>query len=346
MSKNTQQKKIRFIDSDYNLLFMIPDGGSIRITFADGLTSIRDCHYMDAHHTQIGNTVYHICEFAEIMEKNGSQYAPVEPASLPDMCYTVLPSNGELVALKRDELGYFPCAYNSDNPHFNQRQMKHLNEGLQVTPQQRAAMEAGSMFGWGVPAANPNNYDMRGKPKPQNPDSAITYAIYQLLDVPDTRDYRFVPLHRLHAKDLSVIPQNYERVYSETIHPSEAQTDQALLGSLYYRFNTDHPADFSGHSLSVSDVVTIQRTGATRAYYVDAIGFSELPSFQPPENALKNAEMAMEDDYGMIDGIINNGKSPAVKADEKASIQGILQGAKPERAQATQHQKTSGEAER
>ena len=73
---------------------------------------------------------------------------------------------------------------------------------------------------------------------------------------------------------------------------------------------------FTGHSLSVSDIVALRQNGVVSCHYVDSIGFQELPGFLKPENYLKAAEMAMEDDYGMIDGVINNGKKeePAEKA--------------------------------
>lgn len=347
MSMNTEQKRICFIDSEYNLLFTIPDGSSIRITFTDGLNVTRECRYIDDYHAKIGSTVYHICEFAERMEQNGSRYAPTEPLTLPDLCYSVLPSSGELVMLKKGEAGYFSCAYNSDSEYHNRRQLKHLNERLQVTPPQCAAMEAGSMFGWNVPAADPNRYDMRGTPLPEHdPAKEITYTIYQLKDTPDTWEYRFIPLQRLCENDLSVTSEHYEPVYTETIRPTEQPTDQTLMSSLFYRFNVDTPAGFAGHSLSISDIVTIRRNETVRAYYVDSVGFAELSGFLPPENALKNAEMAMEDDYGMIDGIINNGESPARKSLEKASIQEALQKAKPERGQAIQNKKTNRAPER
>ena len=77
---------------------------------------------------------------------------------------------------------------------------------------------------------------------------------------------------------------------------------------IYQRFNVDHPADFKGHSLSVSDIVALKQNGVVSCHYVDSIGFRELPNFLKPENYLKNVEMLLEDDYGMIDGIINNGQ--------------------------------------
>lgn len=80
------------------------------------------------------------------------------------------------------------------------------------------------------------------------------------------------------------------------------------------KFNTAHPQDFTGHSLSVSDIVVLRQQGAVSSHYVDSVGFAQLPAFLP-DNYLKNAEMSMEDDYGMIDGIINNGpkEQPEVK---------------------------------
>ena len=80
-----------------------------------------------------------------------------------------------------------------------------------------------------------------------------------------------------------------------------------MLESLYATFNVDHPEDFRGHSMSVSDVVALRENGAVTCHYVDSIGYKELPGFLRPENYLKNAEVILEDDYGMIDSIINNG---------------------------------------
>ena len=70
------------------------------------------------------------------------------------------------------------------------------------------------------------------------------------------------------------------------------------------------------HSLSVSDIIAIRQNGVVSCHYVDSIGFRTLPEFLKPENYLKNAEMSMEDDYGMIDGIVNNGKADRVKEAE------------------------------
>ena len=71
----------------------------------------------------------------------------------------------------------------------------------------------------------------------------------------------------------------------------------------------DSPNDFRGHSMSVSDIVALKVAGEVSFHYVDSVGFQKLENFMNPENYLKYAEMALEDDYGMIDGIINNGKA-------------------------------------
>ncbi|MDO4563340.1 MAG: hypothetical protein Q4C12_05850 [Clostridia bacterium] len=71
-----EQKEIRFIDSKYNELFRIKDGESIVVNVFDGTTKEFKCDYMDSHHMSIGGHCYHICEFAEFMERNGNTYRP------------------------------------------------------------------------------------------------------------------------------------------------------------------------------------------------------------------------------------------------------------------------------
>ena len=107
---------------------------------------------------------------------------------------------------------------------------------------------------------------------------------------------------------------HYEVVYTAPLLPYKDQN--TMLEELYAKFNVSRPDDYTGHSLSVSDIVALRQNGVVSCHYVDSIGFQELPGFLKPENYLKAAEMAMEDDYGMIDGVINNGKKeePAEKA--------------------------------
>ena len=143
-----------------------------------------------------------------------------------------------------------------------------------------------------------------------------TYSIYQLGLSDNTDNLRFMSLDWLESKGFSVDRDHYQMVYARQREPGETLED------IYRRFNIDHPEDFRGHSLSVSDVVVLHENGADAAYYVDSIGFKELPGFLKPENYLKNAEMAMEDDYGMIDGIINNGPRKTVAELEEQSRNG------------------------
>jgi len=144
----------------------------------------------------------------------------------------------------------------------------------------------------------------------QNP--ADSYCIYQLRRYPELAELRFMNSHYLREHGLEPAFDNYEAVYSGSL-PSGSSTE-AHLDDLYMKFNTAHPQDFTGHSLSVSDIVVLRQNGAVSSHYVDSVGFTAVPAFLP-ENYLKNAEMAIEDDYGMVDGIINNGskEQPEVK---------------------------------
>jgi len=192
-----------------------------------------------------------------------------------------------------------------------------------------------------------------------------SFSIYQLKGGNETLDYRFEPLDSIHRNGLSVKPKNYELVYEAPL------TEKDNLESIYTRFNVDRPADFTGHSLSVSDIVVLHQNGKDTAHYCDRAGFSEVPEFLQPaqkslditeriqtprgsfylcgmtreqmeadgygfhhasedgkylimangtqayavradapekDNPLRTAEMTLEDDYGMIDGVINNGR--------------------------------------
>ena len=192
-----------------------------------------------------------------------------------------------------------------------------------------------------------------------------SFSIYQLKGGNETLDYRFEPLDGIHRNGLSVKPENYELVYEAPM------TEKDNLESIYTRFNVDRPADFTGHSLSVSDIVVLHQGGKDAAHYCDRVGFSEVPEFLQPaqksreiteriqtprgsfylcgmtreqmeadgygfhhasedgkylimangtqayavradapekDNPLRTAEMTLEDDYGMIDGVINNGR--------------------------------------
>ena len=101
---------------------------------------------------------------------------------------------------------------------------------------------------------------------------------------------------------------------------------------MFTKFNIDRPEDFKGHSLSVSDIVALRQNGVVSCHYVDSIGFQELPGFLKPENYLKAAEMAMEDDYGMIDGIINNGPKQEPPAERTSILEQLKQMSPPARS--------------
>ena len=220
-----------------------------------------------------------------------------------------------------------------------------------------------------------------------------TFSIYQLKSGNETLDYRFEPLDAIRNNGLSVKPENYEQVYTAPL------TEQDSLESIYTRFNINHPADFKGHSLSVSDIVVLHQDGENTAHYCDRFGFSQVPEFLQPEraaevtiptpdqmatqtristprgsfcvtnmtreqmeaagygvhhqsddgkylimgngtrafavlaeqpekdNPLRTAEMTLEDDYGMIDGVINNGR----RGEELEKAQGYAERTTPEK---------------
>ena len=225
-----------------------------------------------------------------------------------------------------------------------------------------------------------------------------SFSIYQLKGGNETLDYRFEPLDSIHRNGLSVKPENYELVYEAPL------TAKDNLESIYTWFNVDRPADFTGHSLSVSDIVVLHQDGKDTAHYCDRAGFSEVPEFLQPaqkslditeriqtprgsfylcgmtreqmeadgygfhhasedgkylimangtqayavradapekDNPLRTAEMTLEDDYGMIDGVINNGRrgeelekarehAERTQPEKKPSIRERLEAAKQE----------------
>ena len=127
-----------------------------------------------------------------------------------------------------------------------------------------------------------------------------TFSIYQIKGGDETRDLRFEPYDRLIAAGHRVDVKNYTLVYSAPLTPGTSLED------IYTHFNIDHPKDFKGHSLSVSDVVVLHQNGQDTAHYVDSFGYKEVPEFLQPENYLKAVEQTTEQNYNMIDGQINN----------------------------------------
>ena len=199
-----------------------------------------------------------------------------------------------------------------------------------------------------------------------------SFSIYQLRNEDSTRDYRFEPYDRLQAAGLTVDKANYTEVYAAPL------TAGITLEDIYRTFNVDHPADFKGHSLSVSDVVVLHQNGRDTAHYCDSVGFQQVPEFLR-ENPLRTAELSTEQNENMIDGVLNNAPSlgeleakakageqisltdlaAAVKAEEKApkakksraakpkkpSIRAQLDAAKKEQSKQTQPREKSKELE-
>ena len=164
----------------------------------------------------------------------------------------------------------------------------------------------------------------KAQEQPEAAQENDTFSIYQLKDGEGTRDFRFEPYDRLQAAGLAVERGNYELIYTA---PLAAGTS---LDDIFTRFNIDHPKDYKGHSLSVSDVVVLHQNGQDAAHYVDRAGYKEVPEFlqekQPQrENPLKAAEQTTEQNYNMIDGQINNTPTAAeleakAKAGEQISL--------------------------
>ena len=145
------------------------------------------------------------------------------------------------------------------------------------------------------------------------------FAIYQV-SRDDPQNVRFMNLDWLKSHDISIDRSNYDLIYTAPL--SESGTVPEQLEKLYQQFNLEKPVDFHSPSMSVSDIVAIKQDGKVSCHYCDSVGFTQIPGFLP-ENPLKNAEMMLEDDYGMIDGIINNGpKEPTVAELEQQARSG------------------------
>ena len=177
------------------------------------------------------------------------------------------------------------------------------------------------------------------------PEPGDSFSIYQVPAGPDGRDFRYRSYEELQAAGLAVDRKNYELVYTA---PLDGKT---TLENIYRTFNTDdRPADFRGHSLSVSDVVVINRGGKEEAHYCDSIGFTPVPEFMQ-ESHIKTAEMSTEQNYNMIDGTLNNAPSMGelearAKAGEQISLFDVAEAAKAEAQKPKQTRTASKTAQR
>lgn len=122
------------------------------------------------------------------------------------------------------------------------------------------------------PTAEPGQETPEPAAPGKEPDKD-TFTIYQLKDGDGMRDYHFEPYDRLQAAGLAVETANYNLIYTAELTPGTSLED------IYTRFNIDHPADFRGHSLSVSDIVVLHQNGQDTAHYVDSFGYKEVPEF-------------------------------------------------------------------
>ena len=172
-----------------------------------------------------------------------------------------------------------------------------------------------------------------------------TFSIYQVPAGPQGRDFRYRPYEELQAAGLTVDRKNYALVYTA---PLDKKT---TLEDIYRTFNADdRPAGFRGHSLSVSDVVVVNRGGKEEAHYCDSIGFTPVPEFMQ-ESPIKTAEMSTEQNYNMIDGTLNNAPSMGelearAKAGEQISLFDVAEAAKAEDKKPKQTRPASKSAQR
>ena len=139
-------------------------------------------------------------------------------------------------------------------------------------------------------------------------------------DPDELGDMRYGGLEWVKSIVRTVQRDNYDLVYTAPLTPGDLKG--SVLDNLEYRFNNEHPADYRHPSMSVSDIVAIKQDGQVSCHYCDRFGFQQIPGFLP-DNPRTSAEMTVEDDYGMIDGVINNGpKEPTVAQLEQQARSG------------------------
>lgn len=158
------EKGIRFITPHYEEKFRIADGDMIRIRCPDGKQIDQECRYIDECHVEVGkgwDNLFHICQFAEMMERNGNSVIPLRN-SLPLICYGKVPEKRAIVMFERGFDGYRSASF-ATKGRTSQKLVDELNGELGVTKAQAAAMLAGAMRGWADPAADPKNYDEQGQ---------------------------------------------------------------------------------------------------------------------------------------------------------------------------------------
>ena len=297
------------------------DGTSLRHAPLSMIETLQEAAYqqMQAGASQVAVS----SQLPEAQEQTLDEYpTPDEQVSTPDMQEYGYSYDGMLPvtrerALELDAAGLTVYVLHEDN-----------TESMVFDPQE--IMEHGGLFGvdreeW---EKSPQFHEkvMERQAHQQEREQAFLsqnrdcFAIYQVKHTDELRDIRYEGLDWLRSIGQTVKRENYDLVYTAPLEP--CKSPQVAVEQLYNQFNNDHPADYHHPSMSVSDIVAIRQDGKVSCHYCDSVGFTQIPGFLP-ENPLKNAEMTVEDDYGMIDGIINNGtKEPTVAELEQQARSG------------------------
>jgi len=297
------------------------DSTSLRHASLSMIETLQEAAYqqMQAEASQMATS----SQLPEAQEQALDEYPmPDEQVSTPDMLKYGYSYDGMLPvtrerALELDAAGLTVYVLHEDN-----------TESMVFDPQE--IMEHGGLFGvdreeW---EKSPQFHEkvMERQEHQQEREQAFLsqnrdcFAIYQVKHTDELRDIRYEGMDWLRSIGQTVKRENYDLVYTAPLEP--CKSPQVAAEQLYNQFNNDHPADYHHPSMSVSDIVAIRQDGKVSCHYCDSVGFTQIPGFFS-QNPLKNAEMAVEDDYGMIDGIINNGaKEPTVTELEQQARSG------------------------
>ena len=236
-------------------------------------------------------------------------------------------------------------------PHLNQGEplpqppnLSDFDQSLQDYKEQVRAEVAQEAEAAGLTV---EEYLASGSQAPEQPN----FSIYQVPPGPEGRDYRYRSYEELRADGLTVDRANYQLVYTAPLDKG------TTLDDIFRRFNMEIPPDFKGHSLSMSDIIVFRQEGQQTAYYVDeGAEYRKVPEFTQPipaqqESPIKAAEMTTEQNYNMIDGVLNNAPTMGelearVKAGEQVSLLDVAQAAKAEAQKPKQPRRSAKTAQR
>lgn len=152
-------KGINFIYPNYSPKFNLEDGDHIVVRDADGTEMVQDCRYIDQYHFQIGNLTFHICQYAELLERNGATVIPYRD-SLPDKCYIYVDTRDIYAIVTKGKDGYEPFEQAKyPDKERNREYVAKLNKELGVTDKQVGAMTMAAMFGWADKDADPRSFN-------------------------------------------------------------------------------------------------------------------------------------------------------------------------------------------